>query len=237
LVRPGAPARIALDVVGPERLPFAVVVATLRTWLRFPTAPRWRVPRALAALGYRLGDFVRALGWRSPVGSVARRELVRGAVGDPAAWQALTGLRPTSLADALAREPASIQERRFARLYFLKPLVLAVFSLFWIGTGLISLGPGWERGLEYLHAGGVSGWLAPAGVVAGALADLGIGVGIAFRRTARGALFAALAVSIFYMVTGTFVLPQLWLDPVGPMLKIWPIMALNLVALALHDDR
>jgi hypothetical protein len=79
--------------------------------------------------------------------------------------------------------------------------------------------------------------LAQAGVVAGALADIAIGVGIAFRRTARGALFAALAISIFYMVTGTFVLPQLWLDPVGPMLKIWPIMALNLVALAMLDDR
>jgi uncharacterized protein YbjT (DUF2867 family) len=237
LARRGAPARIALDVVGPERLPFGDVVATLRAWLRLPPAPRWRVPRVLAALGYRLGDFVRVLGWRVAVGSVARRELVRGAVGDPAAWQTLMGLQPTSLADALAREPASVQEWRFARLYFLKPLVFAVFSLFWIGTGLISLGPGWEQGVGYLRAGGVSDGLAQAGVVAGALADLGIGVGIAFRRSSRGALFAALAVSVFYMVAGTFVLPQLWLDPVGPMLKIWPIMALNLVALALLDDR
>jgi uncharacterized protein YbjT (DUF2867 family) len=237
LARPGAPARIALDIVGPERLPFIDVVTTLRAWLRLPPAPRWRVPRALAALGYRLGDVARVLGWRSPVGSVARRELVRGAVGDPAAWQALMGLQPASLADALAREPASVQEQRFARLYFLKPLVFAVFSLFWIGTGLISLGPGWEQGLAYLKAGGVPDGMAQAGVIAGALADIAIGVGIALRRTARGALFAALAISIFYMVAGTFVLPQLWLDPVGPMLKIWPIMALNLVALALLDDR
>jgi uncharacterized protein YbjT (DUF2867 family) len=237
LAQHGAPARVALDVVGPERLPFVDVVAALRAWLRLPPALRWRVPRSLAALGYRLGDFVRVLGWRSPVGSVARRELARGAVGDPAAWQALMGRKPTSLADALAREPASVQERRFARLYFLKPLVFAVFSLFWIFTGLISLGPGWEQGLEYLRAGGVPDGLAEAGVVAGALADIAIGAGIAFRRTARGGLLAALAISIFYMVTGTFVLPQLWLDPVGPMLKIWPIMALNLVALALLDDR
>jgi uncharacterized protein YbjT (DUF2867 family) len=237
LSRRGAPARVALDVVGPERLPFTAVVAALRSWLRLPPAPRWRVPTVVAALGYRLGDFVRLLGWRTAVGSVARRELVRGAVGDPTAWQALMELAPRSLTDALAREPASVQERRFARLYFLKPIVFAVFSLFWIGTGLVSLGPGWEQGLEYLRAGGVSGGVAQAGVVAGALADIAIGVGIAFRRSARGALFAALAISIFYMVTGTFVLPALWLDPVGPMLKIWPIMALNLVALALLDDR
>jgi hypothetical protein len=39
------------------------------------------------------------------------------------------------------------------------------------------------------------------------------------------------------MIAGSFVLPRLWLDPVGPMLKIWPIIALNLVALAIVDDR
>jgi uncharacterized protein YbjT (DUF2867 family) len=237
LSRPGAPARIALDVAGPERLPFAVVVDTFRQWLRMPPAPRWRMPRFVAALGYKLGDFARVLGWRSPVGSVARRELVRGAVGDPAAWREIMGAQPTPLAAALAREPASVQERRFARLYFLKPIVFTVLALFWIGTGLISLGPGWEQGVEYLRAGGVPGGMKEAGVIVGALADILIGVGIAFRRTVRPALYAALAISVFYMIAGTFVLPQLWLDPVGPMLKIWPILVLNLVALAMVEDR
>jgi uncharacterized protein YbjT (DUF2867 family) len=237
LSRRGAPSRIALDVVGPERLQFTDVVAMLRAWLKLPVAPRWRVPRWLAALGYLAGDFAAKLGWRSPIGSVARREIVRGAVGDGTAWQTLMGAEPTPLATALAREPASIQERRFARLYFLKPIVFAVFSLFWIATGLISLGPGWGQGLGYLRAGGVPEGFAEAGVIAGALADIAIGAGIAFRRTSRAALFAALSISIFYMIAGTFVLPQLWLDPVGPMLKIWPIMALNLVALAMLDDR
>ena len=237
LSRRGAPARIALDVAGPERLPFSAVVDTFRRWMRLPAAPHWRVPRVLAAVGYRLGDFARALGWRSPVGSVAREELKRGAVGDPAAWQTIMGHEPTPLAVALARDPASVQERRFARLYFLKPVVLAVLALFWIGTGVISLGPGWERGLEYLRAGGAPEAIAAGAAIAGALADIAIGVGIAFRRSARGALLGALAVSVFYMVAGTLVLPQLWLDPLGPMLKIWPIIALNLVALSIVEDR
>jgi uncharacterized protein YbjT (DUF2867 family) len=237
LSRHGAPARIALDVAGPDRLELPAVVDTFRSWLRLAPAPHWRVPRWLAALGYWTGDVARWLGWRPPIGSVARRELARGAVGDPSAWRELMSAEPTRLADALAREPASVQERWFARLYFLKAIVLGVLALFWIGTGLISLGPGWERGLEYLLAGGVSGRLAEAGVIAGALADITIGVGIALRRTARGALLAAIAISVFYMIAGTFVLPVLWLDPVGPMLKIWPIIVLNLVALAILEDR
>jgi hypothetical protein len=218
-------------------LPLVTIIALFRAWLRFPSAPRWRVPRWLTACAFALGDLVRALGWRPPLGSVARRELARGAVGDPAEWQRVTGIRPTALAAALAREPASVQERWFAQLYFLKPTVLGVLALFWIATGVISLGPGWEQGVSYLREGGIPEGLARAGVVAGALADVAIGIGIAVRRTARAALLAAVAISLFYMVAGTFVLPRLWLDPVGPMLKIWPIIVLSLVALAILTDR
>lgn len=237
LSRKGAPARIALDVAGPERLRLPELVDVFRRWLRFGSAPRWRIPAWLAACGHALGDLVRALGWRPPLGSVARRELVRGAVGDPTAWRDVMKLEPVSLAAALAREPASVQERWFARLYFLKPVVFAVLALFWIATGLISLGPGWEEGLSYLREGGIPEGIARAGVIAGALADIAIGVGIAVRRTARGALYAAVAISLFYMIAGSFVLPRLWLDPVGPMLKIWPIIVLNMVALAILEDR
>ena len=233
----GAPARISLDIAGPERLELPQVVALFRRWLRLPPARVRRMPAWLATCGYRLGDFARWLGWRPPLGSVARSELTRGAIGNPRHWQEIMGLQPTPLDAALAREPASVQERWFAQLYFLKAVVFIVLALFWIGTGLISLGPGWEQGLSYLLEGGVPESLAGAGVIAGALADIAIGVGIAIRRTARRALFAAIAISVFYMVAGTFVLPRLWLDPIGPMLKIWPIIVLNLVALAILEDR
>lgn len=234
--QPGAPARVALDVAGPERLEFDAAVLTFRRWLRLPPPRRIDFPDWLFALGYRLGDLANALGWRSPISSTARRELVRGATGDSHGWAETTGIEPRPLAAALAEEPASVQERWFARLYFLKPIVFVIFSAFWILTGLVSLGPGWEIGIEYMTRGGV-GAVAVPGVIAGALADIVIGIGIAFRRTARAALYGALAISVFYLVTGTLVLPELWSDPVGPMMKIWPILALNLVALAIVDDR
>jgi uncharacterized protein YbjT (DUF2867 family) len=237
LSRHGAPARVALDVAGPERLPLPAIVDVFRRWLRVAPAPHWRMPRWLAACGFAFGDLVRRLGWRPPMGSVARRELRRGAVGDPSAWRELMAAEPARLEVALAREPASVQERWFARLYFLKAAVFAVLALFWIGTGVISLTVGWEEGLSYLLEGGIPDRFAATGVVAGALADIAIGVGIAMRRTARGALWAAVAISVFYMIAGSFVLPRLWLDPVGPMLKIWPIIVLNLVALAIVEDR
>ena len=32
-------------------------------------------------------------------------------------------------------------------------------------------------------------------------------------------------------------MPSLWTDPLGPLMKIWPVLALNLLCLALLDDR
>jgi hypothetical protein len=50
-------------------------------------------------------------------------------------------------------------------------------------------------------------------------------------------LWAALGLSVFYIVAGTILLPALWADPLGPMMKIWPILALNLLCLAILDER
>jgi uncharacterized protein YbjT (DUF2867 family) len=235
-VQPHAPGRCGLDVVGPRSWHFEDAVALLRKWLRWPPAHRIKLPLWAAQLMYRAGDAVARLGWRPPMRSTAGREIVRGAVGEPGPLRELAGIQPRDLADALAREPASVQERWFAGLYGLKPLLFGVFSLFWIFTGLISLGPGFPIGKTLMEEGG-AGALAGPSVVAGAFADVAIGIGIAWRPTARWALYAALAISVFYAVAGTILVPRLWADPLGPMLKIWPIMVLNMVALAILDDR
>jgi hypothetical protein len=74
-------------------------------------------------------------------------------------------------------------------------------------------------------------------VIAGGITDILVALGIAWRRTSKLALWAALGVSVFYIVAGTILLPELWKDPLGPMMKIWPILALNLVCLAILDER
>jgi uncharacterized protein YbjT (DUF2867 family) len=235
-LKPEAPSRLALEIAGPERLEFVQVVQAYRRWLGYKPARVIRAPAPLMALAYRLGDLAGLFGWRPPIRSTGRREMVRGAVGDPAAWTAATGIRPRSLSQTLAATPASVQERWFSGLYLLKGISFAVFALFWIGTGIISLGPGYEIGEALMLEGG-AGPLSGPSVVAGALADILIGLGIAYRRTSRLALWAALGISIFYLIAGTAILPRLWADPLGPMWKIWPIMAFNFVLLSIRSDR
>jgi len=235
-LRSDAPARLALDLAGPERLSMAEVVAIYRRWLGWEAARYIRVPQLLAKLAYSLGDLVHWLGWRPPLSSTAQREMVFGAVGDNTAWRAVTAIVPTGLEKALATEPASVQERWFARLYFLKAFGFTVFSAFWISTAIISLTVGYRAGASLLLEG-AAGSLAGPSVIAGAFADLVVGVGIAFRRTTRWGLYGALVLSLFYALGGSVLLPRLWSEPLGPLVKILPIFALNLMLLAILEER
>ena len=63
------------------------------------------------------------------------------------------------------------------------------------------------------------------------------GLAIIYRPTSRAGLYAALGISFAYAIIGTYLLPRLWSDPLGPLLKIAPIMALILLALAIREDR
>ena len=115
-------------------------------------------------------------------------------------------------------------------------MAIGTFALFWLMTGLISLGPGYNLAAAYMHRAG-AGPLSEPSVIAGGIADIAVAAGLAYRPTTKLALYAAVLLSVFYIVAGTILLPGLWKDPLGPMMKIWPILALNLVCFAILDER
>jgi hypothetical protein len=148
----------------------------------------------------------------------------------------LCGIRPRSLRDSLAGEPASVQDKWFARLYLIKPILFVIMSAFWIVTGLISLTAGYESGVDLMRSTGAGALSEPA-VLGGSLADIAIGAGIAWRPLTRYGLYGGIALSLLYMVAGTVLRPDLWIEPLGPLLKIFPILLLHIVALAILDER
>jgi uncharacterized protein YbjT (DUF2867 family) len=191
LLKPDAPSCLTLELVGPRRYQFSELVRVFRRWMRSRPAHHFRLPTWSAAPLYRLGDAASILGWKPPIRSTAQREMHFGAAGDPTRWERTTRLKARDFERELAREPASVQERWFARMYVLKPVIFAVFGAFWIVTGLISLGPGWEIGTSYVQEGGLGRSVAAAATIAGALADIIIGLAILYRPTARYGLYAA----------------------------------------------
>jgi hypothetical protein len=109
--------------------------------------------------------------------------------------------------------------------------------LFWVWTGVISLGPGWEQGLALLLGQGWPRPLAAGAIVAGALLDIVLGVALLLQRLARRALLAMVAVSLVYLLLGAAVAPHLLLDPLAALIKAVFVATTALFALAILDER
>ena len=228
--------RVTWDVM--ERRPGTVesVVETVRRHLGGPPA-RLRLPGFLMVAGARAGDLAARLGWSPPIRTTALMEMRRGVSGDPSAWIAATGLEPASLGDALSHTPATVQERWFARLYLLKALVFTMLVLFWLVSGLVALTVSFEAATAILIGLGLPVGLAKGATVLTSLLDIQIGTMIATRRTARLGLWSAIALSLLYVLGAILFDPDLWLDPLGAMVKTLPALVLTLVALALLTER
>ena len=236
-LKPGAPARVTFDLAHPQALTLGEIVVATRRALGFSPRPLLRLPLAAGTAVGLFADVLGWLGWRSPARSTAIAQLAHGVVGDPSAWMAATGIKPKTLDDILAAAPAGVQERWFARLYFLKPLAIVALALFWIATGMVALGPGRAAAMAHLDAAGFTPPFAEALRVAGSIFDILLGVFLLARRLARPVLITMLAVTPIYLIVGTATAPQLWVDPLGPFLKIIPMLVATMFTLAILDER
>jgi len=225
------------DVMHPARHTVSDIVERLRGWLGAAPATAMAMPKQLLDVGARAGDLVASLGWSPPIRSTALAELRRGVEGDPRAWLAATGLTPHALDDILTARPASVQEKWFARLYLLKALVLATLVLFWCGSALIVLTVAYPAAVEILLRHDYPASVAHGMTIGGSVTDFLIGVAIAFKRTNRFGLLAGIAVSLCYMAGAAILTPELWIEPLGALVKTLPAIVLMLVALAIRDER
>lgn len=231
------PMRRVYDLTEAESRSFGETVALVRDWLGFaPVALRVPVPGfALRAIGLA-ADGLGWLGWRSPMRTAALRTLAEGVTGDPAPWREAGGRAFGSLPQTLAKTPAALQERWFARLYLVLPLVLATLAFFWLVSGVVGL---WrfDAAVATMTTRGFGEGAARLAVAAGSVADIALGAAILFRPWAQRAAIGMILVSLGYMAGAAVFAPDLWADPLGPMVKTFPSTALALVAIGMLEDR
>ena len=228
---------VSWDLMQAEPLTMAGVIEPFR--LAFGTAgwPRFAMPRLMLDLGAKVGDLANYLGWVPPMRSTAIAELRRGVRGDPTAWIAATGIAPKTLADAVGRRPATIQDKWFARLFLVKALVVASLAAFWIVSGFIALFVSYRAAAGILIAHNFPSAMVDPITVGTSLMDMGIGVLIAFRRTAAIGLVVGIVASLGYMFGAAILTPDLWIEPLGALVKTGPAIVLMFVALLMLDNR
>ncbi len=79
--------------------------------------------------------------------------------------------------------------------------------------------------IQYLHAQAIT--------IASSLLDIFGRLAIAFRRSCRVGLLTGVAVSLFYMIGAAIITPELWIEPLGALVKTGPAIVLMLVAFAM----
>jgi uncharacterized protein YbjT (DUF2867 family) len=228
---------VVWDLMQKHPITLGGVIELFRRSLGTSDYPRIALPAFMLDLGARLGDLVSWLGWMPPIRSTAIAELRRGVEGDPSAWMAATGIVPTDAENAAALRSATIQDKWFAQLYLIKALVIASLVVFWTVSGFIALFVSYNEAAGILRSHAFPPALVmPVTVLTGVM-DMAIGVLIAFRRTAAMGLTAGIVASSGYMLGAAILTPDLWIEPLGALVKTGPAMVLMLVALLTLDSR
>jgi uncharacterized protein YbjT (DUF2867 family) len=225
-----------IDLVEAEPRSLADTVRAFRAWLGQPPARLVRAPAVVAGLAGPVADALGWLGWRSPLRSTAISVMREGVIGDPASLSAWRDRPLRTLPETLARLTAGPQELWFARLWLLKAPILATLAVFWAASGTIGL---WrdEAAIAVLTTRGAAADFAAAAVWSGGAIDLTLGLAVLVRPWAATALKGMILVSLSYLAGGTLLAPDLWLDPLGPLVKVVPAILLALVGLAVLEER
>jgi uncharacterized protein YbjT (DUF2867 family) len=228
---------VAWDLMQPQPISLGRVIEQFRWSFGTTTGLRIPLPTFLLDFGAALGDLASRLGWSPPLRSTALAELRRGVRGDPSAWMAATGIVPITIDARIGSRTASIQDKWFARLFLIKALAIASLALFWTLSGFIALVISYARAKAILTAHDFPPALVAPFTIASSVVDMTIGCLIAWRRSCRAGLLAGIVVSLGYMMGAALLTPDLWIEPLGALVKTGPAIVLMIVALLTLDSR
>ena len=224
------------DLVEDNDHALADIVAGIRHWLGWtPHKVTLNLPRWMTAIAVHLADLAGWLGWRSPLRSNAVKVLDDGIAGDASQTQAVLGRSAHSLKQSLEMEPATLADRWHARFSLLFPIVVSGLAAFWLISGLVAVFrfSAAEQVLRDSIAADHAGWLVAAGIAA----DIAIGAGLVWRMTTALAVKAGIALTLAYLVMGSWLTPELWADPLGPFVKSAALILMHPMVLPLLEER
>ncbi|MEM7024784.1 MAG: DoxX-like family protein, partial [Pseudomonadota bacterium] len=225
------------DLVSEDSTSLIELLAALREWIGFPKARRVvHIPAPFVSGLSRVADALGHLGWRSPLRRTAMQVLATGIDGNPEDWRD-AGMPPCmNLREALDAVPPTLPDRVHARMALAMPIVVGVLALFWLLSGMMGV-VSFDRAVDVLTVREMDPAFAALVVGAGSIADLALGAAVLVRRWARPAMLGMIGLSIGYLLAGSMWTPDLWLDPLGPFVKVLPTLVLGWVGWSMLEAR
>jgi len=227
-----APSRLTLAVTGPEQKTLTDIIQTVRIWLGFGPARIVSVPRWMMQPAIWIADVLGTLGVETALRSTSFKQTEKPNVADHQPFADATGLAMRTISDALADDPASSADKRDARLAAPMVLLRAMLAIFWIATGITTLA-------SMSSAASATAAMALSGLVGSSVTlgliittsclDMVLGLWLLAARNPVRPCLAQIAVSLGYIVGLTLLAPEMWTDPLGPLLKVIPIIAATAV--------
>lgn len=224
------------DVGCQSPISLAQYQSTWRQWFGIPGHTSFEVPMCLVhahvAVCEKLG--------RGPVSQVIWNMLRRGNQTREGAFHQIIntfGVRVRPLDEVLSTQPAQVQDRWAAQLYFVGPtLNVALVTLFALSAIVGLITPA-----STIQAMVQGSWLEHAYPVelarVSALLDALIAAGLALSSRPRPWLAAAAAMVVGYTVVFGVLLPSSWSEPLGGLLKNLVILPALAVAWVLSERR
>lgn len=222
-----------LEPAGPDTATLQELVRAYRRWLGFAPALEVPIPAVLARFSGRVGDWLDG----GPISSASLDQLAAGNAGDGAGFAQAIGFRPRGLSTVLATEPADVQERWHARLFFAAILTKAVLVLIWLVSALVGLLAGQDMAAAFASSLGLPDAMVWPLLVATCLLDVAAAALLVFDRRGRLALWFQLVLVVGYTVGLSVAMPLLWADPFGPLLKNLAVLMLIGVNAVLSESR
>ncbi len=224
-----------LDPAGPEIVSLRDLVLRYRSWLGLRPALTFPLPPLLMALAARIAD----LGGGGPLGTASLEQLRYGNAGGAAAaaFADRIGFTPRRLQAALSRRPAQTQDLWHARLYFMRPVLRAALILLWIGSAIAGLLAPVAAYADVAAAFATFSLPARPLAIAFSAVDLLIAAALLLRWRPRVLASLQLAVIGGYTILLSAMVPGLWLDPFGALLKNLSILAAICVWAILEEER
>lgn len=235
LVELSSPESLTLTAVSSQPITIKSMLLVLRKWLGYPTAPVVSIPMKLIKFLALFGN----LSLHSKINTAALQMLEKNNVATPEEteqFQQITSTKPRIFREGINKIPSTEQDRWYAKLSLLKPLLRISLAFMWLISAMLAFFYSHTNSYKLLAIVGISPFLQPIILYGAATINALIGIILLINYKIRINCFIQLTIMLVYTLIITFKLPQLWLDPFGPIVKNIPILISILLLYSLEKD-